>query len=114
MPLNTEAIVDIQNRPSEYNPRDFFDYEIDDVPNSGVLFSQMFEKLHNLYGIEIIPITNKELAEWKDIPDVKNVSAFIYQGNVYINTDLADIDAPIHEMTHMLLGSVRFKNPELY
>lgn len=114
MPLNTEAIVDIQNRPSEYNPRDFFDYEIDDVPNSGVLFSQMFEKLHNLYGIEIIPITNKELAEWKNIPDVKNVSAFIYQGNVYINTDLADIDAPIHEMTHMLLGSVRFKNPELY
>ena len=44
MPLNTEAIVDIQNRPSEYNPRDFFDYEIDDVPNSGVLFNQMFEK----------------------------------------------------------------------
>jgi hypothetical protein len=38
----------------------------------------MFEKLHNLYGIEIISITNKELAEWKDIPDVKNVSAFIY------------------------------------
>jgi hypothetical protein len=39
MPLNTEAIVDIQNRPSEYNPRDFFDYEIDNVPNSGVLFN---------------------------------------------------------------------------
>jgi hypothetical protein len=39
MPLNTEAIVDIQNRPSEYNPRDFFDYEIDDAPNSGVLFN---------------------------------------------------------------------------
>jgi hypothetical protein len=27
---------------------------------------------------------------------------------------LADIDAPIHEMTHILLGSIRYKNPELY
>lgn len=116
MPLNTEAIVDVQQRPSEYEPRDFFDYEIDESPNSGVLFNQIFDKLHRLYGIDIIPITNKELAssKWKGIPDVKNVSAFIYQGNTYINTDLADLDAPIHEMTHMLLGSVRFKNPQLY
>lgn len=116
MPLNTEVIIDIQNRPSEYEPRDPFDYEVDDNPNPGVLFNQMFEKLHRLYGIDIIPVTNKELASstWKNIPDVKNVSAFVYQGNTYINTDLADIDAPIHEMAHMLLGSVRFKNPKLY
>lgn len=116
MPLNTEAIVDIQNRPSEYEPREVFDYEVDQTPNSGVVFGQIFDKLHRLYGISITPVTNKELAssKWSNIPDVKNVSAFIYQGNTYINTDLADVDAPIHEMTHMLLGSIRFKNPELY
>lgn len=116
MPLNTEAIVDIQNRPSEYAPREVFDYEIDQTPNSGVVFRQIFDKLHRLYGIEIIPTNNKELAssKWQNIPDVKNVSAFVYQGNTYINTDLANVDAPIHEMTHMLLGSIRFKNPELY
>jgi hypothetical protein len=96
-------------------------YEVIDEPVFGYLrgrytIAEMKEidEYAKSYGIEMIPITNKELAEWKDIPDVKNVSAFIYQGNVYINTDLADIDAPIHEMTHMLLGSVRFKNPELY
>jgi hypothetical protein len=39
MPLNTEAIVDIQNRPSEYEPREVFDYEVDQSPNSGVVFN---------------------------------------------------------------------------
>ena len=38
----------------------------------------------------------------------------VHNGKIYINTDRADIDAPIHEMTHMLLGSIRFKNPDLY
>lgn len=116
MPLNTEAIVNIQQRPSEYNPKEMQEFEVDETPNSGVVFNQIFEKLHNLYGISIIPISNKELAtkEWENIPDVKNVAAFVYQGNTYINTDLASLDAPIHEMTHILLGSIKFKHPDLY
>jgi hypothetical protein len=28
--------------------------------------------------------------------------------------DVADIDAPIHEMTHLLLGSIKYQNPQLY
>lgn len=115
-PLNQEALVDIQNRPSPYKLREESEFEVDENPNTRVLFSQMFDKLRNLYGINLIPISDKELAmsKWNNIPDVKNVSAFVYEGNVYINIDLAKADAPIHEMTHMLLGSIRFKNPELY
>ena len=115
-PLNKEAIVEIRQRPSEYTRLDSIDLNIDDSPNTGVLFNNLFTKLHTLYGIDIIPITDKELAsdKWSNIPSVKNVSAFIYNGNTYINTDIASIDAPIHEMTHLLLGSIRFKNQELY
>ena len=115
-PLNEKALVDIKQRPSQYQPRESFDFEVEENPNVGVVFNQTFDKLRNLYGINLIPITNKELAssKWKNIPDVKNVSAFVFQNEIYINTDLADIDAPIHEMTHILLGSIRFKNPELY
>jgi hypothetical protein len=50
----------------------------------------------------------------KNIPEVLSAKAFVHNGKIYINTDRADIDAPIHEMTHMLLGSIRFKNPDLY
>lgn len=115
-PLNKETLINIQRRPSEFEIKDSSEFKINKTPNSGVLLNQIFDKLRNLYGIDLIPITNKELAssKWKNIPDVKNVSAFIYQNNIYINTDLADIDAPIHEMTHLLLGSIRFKNPNLY
>jgi hypothetical protein len=28
--------------------------------------------------------------------------------------DVADIDAPIHEMTHLMLGSIKYQNSELY
>ena len=113
-PMNKEAIVEIKRRPSQYEAGNSVEFEIDENVNTGVLFNQMFDKLRKLYGINLIPITNKELQTWKNIPDVKNISAFIYQNNIYINTDIAGVDAPIHEMTHFLLGSIRFKNPELY
>jgi hypothetical protein len=28
--------------------------------------------------------------------------------------DVAKLDAPIHEMSHLLLGSVKYQNPNLY
>jgi len=40
--------------------------------------------------------------------------AFIYNGDIYINTDNSSIDAPLHEMMHLLIGSIKFTNPSLY
>lgn len=112
--LNEEAIINITKRPSEYQVKEIEEFEISEKVNKGVLFNQIFDKLRNLYGIQMIPITDKELSTWENMPDVKSVTAFVHQGNIYINTDIADIDAPIHEMTHILLGAMRFKNPQLY
>jgi hypothetical protein len=42
------------------------------------------------------------------------VNAFIYNGTIYINTDVAKADAPLHELLHLILGQVRYKNPKLY
>ena len=114
LPLNEEAIVNITRRPSEYWAEEKEPVEISKDINSGVVFNQIFDKLRNLYGIELIPITEAELATWENMPEVKSVSAFVHQGKIYVNTDISDIDAPIHEMTHILLGSIRFKNPQLY
>lgn len=114
LPLHKEAIVDVKNRPSEYVPNEDVEFSIDSNPNNRVVFNQIFDKLRTLYGIEINSISNKELTQWENIPDVKNVTAFIHNNKIYINTDLANVDAPIHEMVHLLLGSIRFKNPSLY
>lgn len=114
LPLNQEAIVTIDNRPSQYSIKNVEENTFNDQYNASVIFNQVFDKLRKLYGIQLIPITEKELATWDNLPEVRSVSAFVHEGNIYINTDLADIDAPIHEMTHILLGSIRYKNPELY
>lgn len=114
MPLSSVAMVTADRRPSPYlNTHEERHTKVDN-PSPHLVFSSMFEKLRNQYGIELNTITDKELEEWKDIPEVKSASAFVYNGKVFVNTDLADIDAPIHEMTHILLGAIRFKHPELY
>lgn len=111
--INEDTIVNTTKRPSEYSVEEDVEiHEVSDDINIVVVFNQLFDKLRNLYGINIIPITDNEVSNY--IGDVQNVSAFIHEGNIYINTDLADLDAPIHEMTHMLMGAIRFKNPQLY
>lgn len=114
LPLNKEAMINIKRRPSQYEIEESEEFEVSNNINSAVVFNKMFDKLRKLYGINLIPITESELSKWKNIPEVKNASAFVYEGNIYINTDLSDIDAPLHEMTHILLGAIRFKNPQLY
>ena len=91
------------------------DYDGDNV-NSMVYWSNIIEKLQNLYGIDIIPITSQELQspEWKNIIGNELAKSFIYNGNIYINTDIATLDSPIHEFLHLLFGSLKFQNRTLY
>lgn len=116
IPLYKEAIVDIKERPSEYKVIEQEKHRVDKNPNMQSVFNQIFNKLEKQYGVQLHTISDKELTseEWQNIPEIQTANAFIYNGNVYINTDHARADAPIHEMTHMLLGSIRFKNPDLY
>lgn len=112
-PLNKEALVDITHRPTEYNLEE--NTETIDTDNSPLLFNDVLQKLANLYGINFYSVTDAELnsESWRGLIN-DPVNAFVYNNNIYINTDHASIDAPLHEMMHMFIGSVRFSNPELY
>lgn len=114
MPLYNDAIVTTALRPSQYYVEPTQLHDVDIKPNMQSVFNAIFTKLNNLYGIQINTITDKELAQKNWEPEVQAVNAFIKDGNIYINTDHAKADAPIHELTHLLLGSVRFKNPDVY
>jgi hypothetical protein len=114
LPLNEQALVTIAHRPNEFK----------EVHNEPVNISKdkaalipIFNKLASLYGIHFHNVTIAELIhneKFKDVLDAKHTNAFILNGDIYINMDVADIDAPIHEMSHLLLGSVKYQNPELY
>lgn len=84
--------------------------------NSFSFFNEIIDKLQTLYGINIIPITNVELSksQWNSITGTKGVKSFIYNGNIYINTDIATIDSPVHEFLHLLFGSMKYQNRALY
>ena len=118
LPLGQQAIVNIQHRPY-YNKvvKKSEKYPQDTNVNNTVLFNTQLETLANKYGINFIPITTKELSqeEWKPIvASAIDTKAFVYNDNIYINTDNCSVDSPLHEMMHIFLGSMRFTQPELY
>ena len=116
IPLNKVAIIDIKERPSIFkfkeSPKNDFSF-ID----STIFITESLDKMAQTMGINIKPMTistMKELGILSQIPDAAQSSAFIFNGDIYINTDNASIDSKIHELMHILLGSMRFKQPELY
>lgn len=115
-PIVNEAFVDITHRPISNN-FDSKPIEIDQNINDYMVFNKSLEKLADLYGIKFNTITDSELStpEWRDIaPEVSLANAFVYNGEIYINLDKSSVDAPLHEFMHILIGSMRFTNPQLY
>lgn len=114
LPLNEQALVYIDHRPTDFSNKENVKTTIYSDKQALV---PIFNKLASLYGIKFHNITIDDLQndpKFKDVIDAKHTNAFILNGDIYINMDIADIDAPIHEMTHMILGSVKYQNPQLY
>ena len=84
---------------------------------SSTFIIQGLNTLRNQFGYDFKEVTNYDLnqEEWNHLmPKNKLVKAFIYDGNIYINVDRATPDSKVHEMLHLLVGTLRFSNPELY
>lgn len=116
IPLNKTAIVDIKERPSLYkyveSPK--LDFEFTD---STTFITNSLDKMAKTMGINIRHMsmaTMRNEGILKEVPDAVQSAAFIYNGDIYVNTDIATIDSQVHELMHIFLGSMRFKNLELY
>lgn len=57
-----------------------------------------------------------ELADFgqKNGIDVYNTRAFIYNGEIYINSSKANVSDVFHEMAHIFLGVLKAKYPDGY
>lgn len=79
------------------------------------LFGNIVTSLQKLYGINIKQIDLDTIQEqFPNIPGLTTAKAFVLNGDIYINTELADKDAPIHEMMHILVGELKTNNSKLY
>lgn len=108
-----------KRRPHKINGISSSSIDIQNIPyeHKQIIFQNMLFELAKQFGIQFNYITSQELNsdQWVNlIGDAKLSNAFVYQGQIYINTDNASIDAPLHELTHILLGNIRYINPTLY
>lgn len=116
-PIVDSAFVDITARPTTTPTNTETLYTPDSDVSGPVILMKAFDKLANVYGIKINEVSDKELnqEQWVNLmPRDKLVKAFIYNGEIYVNIDKATPDSKIHEMLHLLVGSMRFSNPIKY
>lgn len=81
------------------------------------IFNKFVEEAFTKFGKRVIKISDLELStpKWKGIVDTKKINkAFIYEGNIYINTDHATIDDMLHELLHVYIGAIQTKDLDLY
>ena len=113
--LGESAIVHITRRPNTEIKS--IDRTITEQANSTIAITDIVDRLSNLYGIDIIPITNEEIQQDSNLSkviDAESAKGFIYNNQIYVNLDNATLDTPIHELLHIMFGGMRYQNPELY
>ena len=116
LPLHEDAIVTVEKRRSyfELNPGEARDLS---KVSSPVFIGQALERLAKGFGIQTIFKTTEELQQegiLDAVPEGTFASAFILDGNIIVNADLASVDAPVHELMHVLMGSMKYTQPDLY
>lgn len=110
--------ITIEQIPNFYNLNKVFEVSEDDSTKYNQnLIDEILDNILKYNGKRIIKITDAELnhRSWKGIVDKSRTSkAFIYNGNVYINVDHATIDDKVHELLHLLLGSLDSIDRNMY
>lgn len=110
--------VEVKHRPTPNKKKTNYldNYDNTKQNNRTVLVNSLL-KLQSIYGINVIPIDSNMFndEEFKDLPNQAKISkAFVFNGNIYVNTDYAGIESPIHELLHIFLGGMRYTNPAQY
>lgn len=114
------ALIKISKRASIYG--DLYErgnLEIPDTverPDSVGILTSMVSRLNDLYGIPMHAMSTVELNDkFKTTdPQITSANAFVYEGEVYINTDYASVDAPLHEFMHLIIGQIKSQDRKLY
>lgn len=114
------ALIKISKRASVYG--DLYergDLEIPNTverPDSVGIVTSMVSRLNDLYGIPMHAMSTAELNDLFNTTDsqITQANAFVHNGEVYINTDYASVDAPLHEFMHLIIGQVKSQDRKLY
>lgn len=110
--IGNTVTVETLHRPTAYLGEEITPTSIDfdnTRESNSIILRDSLNRLQKYYGIQTNAVSISELPE-----GFSEAKAFIKDGQIYINTDKATIDSPVHEQLHLFMGSVRFANPQLY
>lgn len=119
-----EQYETIDDGEGNYIIRKYSNYDIKNLNDSVDIpadprdsIEHLLDRLEEVYGITFNRVTSEDLKNMElesIIPGITTARAFIYNGEIYINTDNANLASPIHELGHLILGTLRQTNPEVY
>lgn len=89
-------------------PNELQEYKANNQYPTTQWFNAIATSLKNEFGLETTLLTATEINEdFKGIANANTDKAFIYNGNIYINTSIASSTDLLHEYTHLILGVLK-------
>ncbi|MCD8207240.1 MAG: hypothetical protein LUD72_04800, partial [Bacteroidales bacterium] len=82
--------------------------------------TQAIEHFRDTYGVQVYAMDSEGLKEFSKTnglgfeDKVSSVRAFIYNGEIYINTSVAHMSDLYHEIAHLYLGVLKVLHPNAY
>ena len=100
-------VIKLNDRPTNFSNNTSFE---DNSVRAKIY--DVADRLVNQFGIKINLVSSKDLVDFPGVDGSEN--GFIYNGEVYINMDNASPKDVLHEYGHLVMGTIKQRNPQLY
>ena len=116
---------EVQRRPTIDYTESTDKFKLEGNKFDGAILNSILSKLDDLYGIKVNIFTPGNSALLKELRQktgnskysLAGVNGFIYNGEIYISSKLTEENAnktKVHELLHLIVGSIKFTNPSVY
>lgn len=102
--------IDLEGKFEDLTVQDFIDANL----------TEMIEFFNEKFGISITTLSKSELEQLSKEKSLglegksDSVKAFVLDGQIYINTSIANAEDLFHELSHIFLGVLKVQDPQIY
>lgn len=106
--------VNIEHRPYKFDPSDLVEDSKRVSPSRREMtLEYVCERISSLYGVDV-EMTNTNDILSMGVSEGIIAKGFVKDGKIYINKDLASVNTPMHELLHLIMGTLKAHNRTLY
>lgn len=105
-----KKILNSANTNNEVKNSYISNYSASDSPE---IVNEIINLVSKQFGVTINTIYNEDLPKFVGL-GVENSAAFVYEKGIYVNLDKASIEEPLHEVLHLVLGTMKVNDSDTY